>query len=298
MPPIRRRRAASKARTSTTKKIPRQRSSDKPKPLVERTNALPLEEFVSLYIPSSELKFQKEKKEKGTLDRATSTAHENLQVESEETKDEHRPSANTTSGPKSAQVADEEKDKKEDTYALSIHTASTIQPTELTACFNLIEITSSTAYKNSSMKWSPTEKRKEMKLPDMKYMIMRRVSSNDDGDGNSNDIDDEPKEVEGFIEFMVTYEDGYEVLYCYEIHLAPKVQGQRLGEELMSRFEGIGRRIGLEKAMLTVFKSNNRAIKFYERVGYTEDEYSPRPKRLRNGSVKEADYLIMSKMLR
>lgn len=137
-----------------------------------------------------------------------------------------------------------------------------------------------------------------MKLPDMKYMIMRRISSNDDGDGNNDDIDDESRGIAGFIEFMVTYEDGYEVLYCYEIHLAREVQGQRLGEELMSRFERIGRRIGLEKAMLTVFKSNNRAITFYDRLGYTEDESSPRPKRLRNGSVKEADYLIMSKMLR
>jgi ribosomal protein S18 acetylase RimI-like enzyme len=130
-----------------------------------------------------------------------------------------------------------------------------------------------------------------MKLPDMKYMILRRaVSEGGEREG--------PGDFAGFLEYMVTYEDGYEVLYCYEIHLTPESQGQGLGEELMARFERVGAHIGLEKAMLTVFKSNRRAMTFYERVGYTEDESSPRPRKLRNGTVKEADYMIMSKNLR
>jgi ribosomal protein S18 acetylase RimI-like enzyme len=192
--------------------------------------------------------------------------------------------------------------ERPDSYDISVYTAATIPATDLDACFKLIELTSSAAYKDSGMGWSASEKKKEMKLPDMKYMVLRRHATSDipsgyenyEGDNQSSDTG----EFAGFIEFMVTYEDGYEVLYCYEIHLMPEVQSLGLGEELMERFERIGRAIGLEKAMLTVFKSNSRALKFYMRVGYTEDESSPRPRKLRNGTVKEADYMIMSKNLR
>lgn len=125
-----------------------------------------------------------------------------------------------------------------------------------------------------------------MKLPDMKYLIVR-------------DTADEPtgREVSGFLSFMVTYEDGKEVVYCYEIHLSPTARGRGIGKLLMGRMESVGRAVGLEKAMLTVFKSNGIAVRFYERLGYGVDEYSPGPRRLRNGTVKEPDYLILSKGL-
>jgi N-alpha-acetyltransferase 40 len=94
---------------------------------------------------------------------------------------------------------------------------------------------------------------------------------------------------------MTTYEDGKQVLYCYEIHIHPSLQGQGIGRHLMSLFEETGRRIGLEKGMLTVFTANRAAVKFYEMLGYGIDEFSPGPRKLRNGTVKEPDYLIFSK---
>lgn len=94
---------------------------------------------------------------------------------------------------------------------------------------------------------------------------------------------------------MTTYEDGKQVLYCYEIHIHPLLQGQGIGRHLMTLFEETGRRIGLEKSMLTVFRANNAATSFYERLGYSVDEFSPGPRQLRNGTVKEPDYLILSK---
>ncbi|CAG8228516.1 unnamed protein product [Penicillium salamii] len=167
-----------------------------------------------------------------------------------------------------------------DTNAVEIYSSATISSTDLEACLDLVEETSSAAYASSSG-WSRTKKRKEMKLPDMKYMIVR-------GSGR----------VNGFLSFMVTYEDGKEVVYCYEIHLAGDMRGRGLGGMLMGRMEGVGRAVGVEKAMLTVFKSNGVANRFYERLGYGVDEYSPGPRRLRNGTVKEPDYLILSKGLK
>ncbi|KAL3465512.1 acyl-CoA N-acyltransferase [Aspergillus heterothallicus] len=279
--PSDRSRSMKKSRIGTNL-ISKQRGPAKPKalPLVERTNTLSLEEFKSQYINSSELRFQKRRPERQD---PTSRLQED--------------SSGDYPQPENTPESKKGKATPTDTYTLDIYTASTIPAADLDTCFSLIELTSSAAYKVSSMGWSATEKRKEMKLPDMKYLILRRVNSNsnnDDHDDGSNTAG----EFAGFLEFMVTYEDGFEVVYCYEIHLTPETQGQGLGEELMMRFERVGARVGLEKAMLTVFKSNNRAITFYERVGYTEDESSPRPRKLRNGTVKEADYLIMSKSLR
>ena len=127
-----------------------------------------------------------------------------------------------------------------------------------------------------------------MALPDLRYLLVK-ASSGGEGKAGS--------PVEGFLSFMLTYEDGREVVYCYEIHLASGLCGSGLGKQMMEVMEGIGKRVGVEKVMLTVFVENRGALKFYERLGYVEDEYSPRPRRLRNGVVKKPDYTILSKPL-
>src|SRR4051794_23722916 len=158
----------------------------------------------------------------------------------------------------------------------------------LEQCLQLIESTSAEGYRNSEMKWSLYKKRKEMHLPDMRYLIL--VENNTD----SSII--EPK-VAGFVSFMITYEDGKQVVYCYEIHLNSPWQGKGIGKKLMVIVEAVGRRVGMEKSMLTVFKANARAVKMYESIGYREDEFSPGPRKLRNGTVKEPSYVILSKNL-
>ncbi|OJJ71247.1 hypothetical protein ASPBRDRAFT_30973 [Aspergillus brasiliensis CBS 101740] len=217
-------------------------------PLVERTNHLTIQEFTSKYISPEFLTYT-------------------------------TPSTSSSSSP--------EEEDKEQKYKLSIYDAATIPTTDLNACFNLIEETSSEAYRNSSTGWSPARKKREMKLPDMKYLVVRRevVSSRDGGEADA---------VVGFMSFMITYEDGKEVVYLYEIHLSSGVQRQGLGKRLLLILMEIGRRVGMEKAMLTVFTSNGVAQRLYEAIGFGTDEYSPRPRRLRNGMVKEPDYRIMS----
>jgi ribosomal protein S18 acetylase RimI-like enzyme len=159
----------------------------------------------------------------------------------------------------------------------------------LEQCLQLIKSTSAEDYRNSEMKWSVYKKRKEMHLPDMRYLIL--VENNADPSVM------EPK-VAGFVSFMITYEDGKQVVYCYEIHLNSPWQGKGIGKKLMAIVERIGRRVGMEKSMLTVFKTNARAVKMYESIGYREDEFSPGPRKLRNGTVKEPKYVILSKDLR
>ncbi|KAH8779445.1 acyl-CoA N-acyltransferase [Hyaloscypha sp. PMI_1271] len=164
-------------------------------------------------------------------------------------------------------------------YEVSLQTAKALSEPDFEACFHLIEFTSSTDYKNSKDGWKPRSKRKEMKLLDLKYLLVKRDSN-----------------VEGFVSLMPTYEDGYPVMYCYEIHLSPALQGTGLGTALMNLVGEIAARIpGTEKVMLTCFTSNVRGVKFYERLGYAKDEFSPPPKVLRNGTKVEAEYVILSK---
>lgn len=132
-----------------------------------------------------------------------------------------------------------------------------------------------------------------MRLPDLKYVLLKKREC------GSGEVDGE-REREGwggFMSFMLTYEDGIEVVYCYEIHVERQYQGNGLGKSLMGLFEGVGRRAGVKKAMLTVFADNVAARRFYKRLGYEEDEYSPPPRKLRGGVVKWSDYLILSKSL-
>ena len=63
---------------------------------------------------------------------------------------------------------------------------------------------------------------------------------------------------------------------------------------MMVLAEDVARRVGVEKVMLTCFKSNVEARRFYERLGYGIDESSPRDIKTR-GKVHKCDYVILSK---
>lgn len=162
-----------------------------------------------------------------------------------------------------------------------------ISDVELGACFNLIEQTSGDAYRASGFGWHPERKKREMKEEDMRYLL---VTSKDE---SSSAI----LPTIGFLSFMLTYEEGHAVIYLYEIHLSPTVSGCGLGKHLLNAVEDIGRSVGVEKSMLTVFRVNEHAREWYKRAGYRTDEYSPADKKLRGGKVKQADYLILSKSL-
>jgi hypothetical protein len=65
----------------------------------------------------------------------------------------------------------------------------------------------------------------------------------------------------------------------------------------MRHLEIIGSKIpDTAKTMLTCFVSNQRGVRFYEKLGYAKDEYSPPPRMLRNGVV-ESEYVILSKAI-
>ena len=144
---------------------------------------------------------------------------------------------------------------------------------------------------------------REMKLVDLRYLLVRRLSglsstaSTSAGGGSITTMEIAADDVDAFLSFMLTYEDGYELIYCYEIHLSESSRGCGLGKHLMSVMERVGRKVGVSKSMLTVFLENESAVHFYERLGYEVDEFSPEPRRVR-GRVIRPDYVILSKSLK
>ena len=161
------------------------------------------------------------------------------------------------------------------------------------ACISLLELTSRDHYHSSEKGWSRAKKLKEMGHPAMKYLLLHRVPAAPLAGKEGKPVDLE--QTGGFLSFMVTEEDRYEVIYCYELHLHPDLQGKGVGRWMMEVMEMIGTKVGVEKAMLTVFRSNDRAVKAYESWGYGVDEFSPEPRKLRDGTVKVPSYIILSK---
>lgn len=98
--------------------------------------------------------------------------------------------------------------KTGEVYEVTLCKSTALSEQDFEACFRLIELTSAEDYRRSKDGWKPKAKKKEMRLLDLKYLLAKHNN-----------------EVEGFLSFMPTYEDDYPVIYCYEIHLSPKLQG-------------------------------------------------------------------------
>ncbi|OBT60394.1 hypothetical protein VE03_10075 [Pseudogymnoascus sp. 23342-1-I1] len=178
-----------------------------------------------------------------------------------------------------------------DKFIIELQSSSNLTRDELTACFSLVEESSKGDYSASKEGWKPAAKRREMRLLELKYLLVRSAKPRDREDK------EKAGGIEGFVSFMPTIEDELEVLYLYEIHLAPSLRRSGLGRQLMKFVEGVAHRIGVEKVMLTCFTRNSIAKGFYEGIGYEKDEYSPLPRVLRDGREVEEAYVILSKRI-
>ncbi|KAH0379206.1 hypothetical protein KCU92_g8280, partial [Aureobasidium melanogenum] len=165
--------------------------------------------------------------------------------------------------------------------------------------FELIKHTSYKDYKASSQDWDGENKLDEMKDDDMRYLIVRlkddQLPELEKRWSKDADLD---QSIVGFLSFMITQEDEQNVIYIYEIHISEHFRNCGLGRHLFNMVEYIGGATGMDKAMLTVFKRNAHARRWYDSRGYEVDEISPRPRKLRGGRSIEPDYEILSKRLR
>ncbi|RCI04334.1 N-alpha-acetyltransferase 40 [Rhizopus stolonifer] len=142
-------------------------------------------------------------------------------------------------------------------------------------------------YDESYTGWNELGKRHEMLEPQTRYLIAR--SSTD------------PTDKKGFLSFQMTREetlDDYKMdntAYCYEIQIEPHAQNQGLGGYLMNLLYQIGCHWKMDKVMLTVFKANQGAFRFYtDKLGFELDPISPSTC-LPLYRAKKFDYDLLSK---
>jgi|SouAtlMetagenome_1021521.scaffolds.fasta_scaffold13996_3 ribosomal protein S18 acetylase RimI-like enzyme len=65
------------------------------------------------------------------------------------------------------------------------------------------------------------------------------------------------------------------ILYLLQLQLIPQAHRRGLGGFLMHKLEELAREQSKSCVMLTVFKANTDAVRFYEKHGYEVDENSP-----------------------
>jgi len=235
--------------------------------LVNAANALPLPRFTAAYIPAA----------LRTHARSASSANTNT----------------TDSTPP---------------LSLALHSTATLSPADLDALVALVEETSGADYAASGAGWHRARKAAEMAVPAMRFLLVhadRTPPSSDTGGsssagGGGGMVEDgaaaAADTAAGFLSFTLSVEAGEAVLYVYELHLRAWARGCGAGAWLLGVAEGVGRRVGVAKAMLTVFATNARAEALYRRRGYEEDWISPAVPRTRSGAGRP-EYFILSKRL-
>jgi len=148
--------------------------------------------------------------------------------------------------------------------------------------FGLLEENMKDMYTQCNWGWNAKNKREEMFEDNAWYMIARDASEDKNG------------HMLAFSHFRFDMDWDDEVLYVYEIQLKNEVRRRGLGKHMMRTLELLAFKADMRKIMLTVFKHNPGAKKFFgEALGYETDETSPV-----DDMVEQFDYDILSRFNR
>ena len=205
------------------------------------------------------------------------------------------PSFLKVSIPASAALSELDEDGKSVASARIEHFASPLPPNLLEQCLNLFEENMGDFYRSSSWGLDMDEKRNELTHDDARFLI---VMADDDDDTNA--VAEESAKVLGFAHFRYEEDDEEEptapVSYLYELQIQSTQQKSGLGKRIMNIVELLALSSQMQKVMLTVFKSNKRAMGFYlNKMKYEVDESSP--SNFEGEENENCDYEILSKCL-
>jgi ribosomal protein S18 acetylase RimI-like enzyme len=167
----------------------------------------------------------------------------------------------------------------------------------LESCLELFQTNMGEMYQKSSWGLNLIEKKAELMHSHARFLIVSKCKDSCDEVGSSIDHmnmeRDDTERVLAFSHFRFDADDEdeptQEVLYLYEIQIDSIAQRSGLGRQMMHIIERIAKQMKMRKVMLTVFKNNLNAMKFYESLSYSIDVTSPS----QFGEV--VDYEILSK---
>ena len=166
--------------------------------------------------------------------------------------------------------------------ALRFAAARDLDASTRDACFALLEANMRAHYEASDWGWDAKEKRGDLAAADARVLVAEDASG----------------AVAGFVHFRFEPDDDDEprraALYVREIQVAAARRGNGLGRRLMSLLHVVASTLDLDAVMLTVFKANAAAQRFYvEKLKYAVDGDDPA-----NHGVDDACYVILSRPLK
>jgi len=162
--------------------------------------------------------------------------------------------------------------------SLSCKKVTDMSEEESNAMFELVKGNMQELYKKSAWGWDGKKKQGEMLEENARYLLVR----------------DEQENIVAMSHFRFDVDADMGVLYCYEVQLLEHIRGKGLGKFMMQILELLANKTQMRKVILTVFKENEKANKFFTNLKYVVDETSPQYDDPNN--PQDYDYEIMSKM--
>ncbi|KAJ7492551.1 acyl-CoA N-acyltransferase [Mycena latifolia] len=168
-------------------------------------------------------------------------------------------------------------DPESTTHSFEVLFAENLDGTARNSIWSMFETNMRTMYTASSFGWDPPHKKGELFDPLSRFILAYTKNGK--------------RSLVAFTAFRFEFEEGQNILYCYDLQVSKASQCHGLGRALMNHLTNIGTDLNLDKIMLTVFKANTRALKFYADFGFEMDPDSPE-------DDDEEDYKILSKNCR
>ncbi|KAF8078555.1 acyl-CoA N-acyltransferase [Lyophyllum atratum] len=167
-------------------------------------------------------------------------------------------------------------------HTLRTRLSNDLCETEKNAIWTLFEHNMRELYVQSSFGWDPPSKRAELFNSLSRFVLI--------------DVD---SQLVAFSMFRFDIEEDEDIIYCYDLQIHQDQQRTGLGGLLMQALGAVGIAWRMEKIVLTVFKANLGAIKFYEASGFSVDESSPGYSEDGDDpeDLEDVDYTILSKRL-
>ncbi|CAN0207667.1 unnamed protein product [Discosporangium mesarthrocarpum] len=150
---------------------------------------------------------------------------------------------------------------------LNLLHATDLDDRQVDDIYHILRNNMQSMYEEAGWGWEVAEKRAELTHPDARFLVARRADGKLAGFSSFRFMWDAEEEDE---------EDKVDVLYVYELQMAPWAKRRGLGRRIMQTLELLAGRRGMSKVMLTVFKLNGPAMSFYmEKMKYQVDTDSP-----------------------
>ena len=148
---------------------------------------------------------------------------------------------------------------------LSHFTAKMLNPNQKLKIFAILESNMKKLYLDNGWSWNDVNKNNEIFHNPSHYLILHDEENVED--------------IVAYILFRFEWDDEeepeYPVLYVYEVQLVEEWRSCGAGRFLVDLALKISRETFMKRIMLTCLKANQRAMSFYQKLGFTVDSNSP-----------------------